>query len=266
MIKLIASDLDGSLLNDEKQIAEAFWPLEKELRKKGIQFVAASGRPYQSMVADFERIKDDIYFITDNGSYIVYKGKELFSDVLSHQSLERFMQIAKTVENAFPVFCGKDIAYMEPNDPDVLKHALQYYRTYEIVEDLLQVKDPVLKVSICDLSGSEHNSYPKFKHLEDEFKVAVSGVIWLDITGLNANKGTALQRLQKMLNISYEETLVFGDYMNDLEMMQAARYSYAMKNAHPDIIKAANYITAHDNNNNGVVETIKEICLMHPVQ
>lgn len=198
MIKLIASDLDGSLLNDEKQIAECFWPLEEELRKKGIQFVAASGRPYQSMVADFERIKDDIYFITDNGSYIVYRGKELFSDVLPHEALVKFMQIAKTIENAFPVFCGKDIAYMEPNEPEVLQHALQYYRTYEIVENLLLVKDPILKVSICDLGGSEHNSYPKFKYLEKEFKVAISGEIWLDITGLNANKGTALKRLQKM--------------------------------------------------------------------
>lgn len=49
--------------------------------------------------------------------------------------------------------------------------------------------------------------------------------------------------------------------MNDIEMMQTAQYSYAMKNAHPDIIKAANYITEYDNNNNGVIEVIKQICL-----
>ena len=259
MIKLIVSDLDGSLLNDAKEISADFWVLEQALREKNIQFVAASGRPYQSMIADFERIKNDIYFISDNGSYIVYKGKELYSDALSRKALQEFLQVSRTVENAFPIFCGKDIAYMEPNDPEVLKHALQYYREYEIVNDLMQVNDDILKVSICDLNGSEGNSYPKFKYLENDFKVAVSGPIWLDITNLHTNKGTALEKLQALLKITPEETMVFGDYLNDLEMIKDALYSYAMKNAHPDILNAANYVTAFDNNNDGVVKTIRDI-------
>ena len=56
--------------------------------------------------------------------------------------------------------------------------------------------------------------------------------------------------------------MVFGDYLNDLEMMQNAKYSYAMKNAHPEIIKVSNFVTKYDNNENGVVRTIRELGLV----
>ena len=78
--------------------------------------------------------------------------------------------------------------------------------------------------------------------------------------GGSANKGVALQHIQKVLNIKPEETMVFGDMFNDLEMIQGAHHSYAMKNAHPEIIKAANFVTAFDNNNSGVVDVIKKVC------
>ena len=79
---------------------------------------------------------------------------------------------------------------------------------------------------------------------------------------LTANKGNAISGIQKELDISPEETLVFGDYLNDLEMMQNAKYSYAMKNAHPEFIKSSKYVTTFSNNENGVLKTIDELGLL----
>ncbi|OED35868.1 hypothetical protein AB832_05970 [Flavobacteriaceae bacterium (ex Bugula neritina AB1)] len=128
----------------------------------------------------------------------------------------------------------------------------EYYGKYEIVSNLSEITDDqCLKIAICNQKGSEQYLYPALKHLEDRLKVKVSGEIWLDLSHMNANKGYALQKLQKTLNISTEETMVFGDYNNDLEMMGQAKYSFAMENAHPNIKAQANYSTK-TNDENGV--------------
>ena len=89
--------------------------------------------------------------------------------------------------------------------------------------------------------------------------MAVAGAIWLDITNATASKGNAIKAIQEKLKVLPEETLVFGDYLNDLDMIENAGYSYAMKNAHPQILKAAKYITELDNNHFGVTHTIKQL-------
>ena len=80
----------------------------------------------------------------------------------------------------------------------------------------------------------------------------------MDLGKLDTSKGMAIKMTQQNLGISYDETMVFGDYLNDYSMMLEGKYSYAMKNAHPQLKEVANFITEKDNDNNGVVETIKE--------
>ena len=77
---------------------------------------------------------------------------------------------------------------------------------------------------------------------------------------MNANKGTAIDIIQKKFNISKKETMVFGDYLNDLEMMSTGKYSFAMKNAHPLLKEHCNF-TAESNNDNGVIKAIKKYVL-----
>ncbi|WP_416173829.1 HAD-IIB family hydrolase, partial [Clostridium perfringens] len=93
----------------------------------------------------------------------------------------------------------------------------------------------ILKVTICDFSASEFNSNNYYNEYRDKLQVTVSGEIWLDITAKGVNKGVAINKIQDMLGISHKETMVFGDYLNDLEMMGSAYYSYAMENAHDDL-------------------------------
>ncbi|GAB3424010.1 HAD family hydrolase [Niabella aquatica] len=259
MIKLIAIDLDGSLLNDEKKLPPDFWQVIPQVFEKGITVVIASGRPFHNVSAVFERIKDQLYFACDNGSFVVHANEEVLVSRLDESSIKNFIEISRSIKDVYPVLCSKHIAYLEDCNESFKKQALTYYQEFRIVEDLTMVDDMIVKISLCDLAGSETNSYPFYKPFENDFKIAVAGKIWLDITNINGSKGNAIKAIQRRLNIEAEETLVFGDYLNDLDMIQNAGYSYAMKNAHPAILRAAKYITELDNNQGGVTDTIKKL-------
>jgi hydroxymethylpyrimidine pyrophosphatase-like HAD family hydrolase len=84
----------------------------------------------------------------------------------------------------------------------------------------------------------------------------------LDISNLNSNKGTAIKFLQEKMNITPEQTMVFGDYLNDLEMLEAATFSFAMKNAHEEVKKTARFMT-ENNSNLGVEKIIEQVLKAH---
>lgn len=257
-IKLIVSDLDGTLLDKNHQLPTDFWKVEQELFDNDIMFAIASGRQLYNIIQLFDRIKDRMLFLAENGTFAYYKGQDLFINPLDKNNSNEFIKIGRTIPHSNVIFCGKNSAYVESTDERFLTEVRKYYSKLEIVDDLTQVEDIVLKVTICDFGDVPTNSYPYFKSFENDFKVAISGAIWLDITSFTANKGVAIEKIQQNLNISKEETMVFGDFLNDYEMMQTAKYSFAMKNAHPEIIKISNYLTDFDNNNDGVTQTIKE--------
>jgi Cof subfamily protein (haloacid dehalogenase superfamily) len=260
MIKLIATDMDGSLLNDNHEINIEFWDVFKEIRKKDIIFSAASGRQYYSLLKNFDSIKNDMLFIAENGTYVIQNGKELFSVTLDKEHVLKFIEIGRQIPETDLVVCGKKSAYMESNNENLISEISKYYPRFKIVEDLTKIDDEILKVSLCDFLGSEKNSHKYFKSYEAEFNVAISGENWLDITHILANKGMAIKKIQEIFKITPSETMVFGDFLNDLDMIKNAKYSYAMENAHPLLKKEANFI-ADSNNNNGVVKKIKEIVL-----
>ena len=159
------------------------------------------------------------------------------------------------------IFCGKKKAYIENDNPKFIEEVEKYYTRYEIVEDITKVDDEALKITLCDLTGAEENSFPYVKKYSEKYKVAVSGFIWIDITQKDINKGVGLRILQEKLGITKEETMVFGDYLNDYELMLEGAYSFAMENAHPDLKKIAKY-NGGDNNDSGVVKSIKRHILL----
>ena len=255
--------MDGTLLNSKGELSELFYPVFAKLKADGIRFAAASGRQYFNLEKRFESLKEDVIFVAENGSYIMYQNQELYLQPLENDIAKSLIQTARQIPNAFAIFCGKKNAYVESSAPELWAQFTKYFERYELVENLLEITDDeCLKISICDLAGSATNSYPHFKTWEEQIQVKVSAGIWLDMSHKLANKGRALEVLQQKYGISPEQTMVFGDYLNDLEMMGQAHYSYAMENAHADIKKAARF-RAKSNDENGVIEVLNEllICL-----
>lgn len=255
-IRLIATDMDGTLLNSNHEVNDSFWPVFRKLKDQGIIFVAASGRQYYNLLKALDAVKDEVIFAAENGSYVVFQDQEIHVQATDHDIVRELIHISKNIPNTYPIICGKKKAYVQNDEPEFLDHLKLYFERYEIVEDLLKVEDDqFLKFTLCDLAGSEGNSYPHYKQFETTLQVKVSGPIWLDISHKQANKGKAMEVLQAKFGVSFEETMVFGDYFNDLEMLQKGAYSYAMANAHEDVKKVARFV-AKSNDENGVVEVL----------
>lgn len=257
-VKLVVSDMDGTLLNSKGEVSNRFFELFDELQKHQIHFTAASGRQYNSIVHKLAAIKNDIFVIAENGG-IAKKGDEvLLLNTFKPERLAEIIPILRTIDDSYIVLCGKDSAYIETSDEKFIEMFHEYYTTYTVVDDLTKIINEIdfLKIAVYHFDSSEKHIYPKIKHVEKDFLLKVSGQHWLDISDANANKGNALRTVQKSLKITKEETLVFGDYHNDLEMLEEAFFSFAMKNAHSDVKKIARFET--ESNNDFGVEKILE--------
>ncbi|MEG1616985.1 MAG: Cof-type HAD-IIB family hydrolase [Bacteroidales bacterium] len=258
-VKLIATDMDGTLLNSQHEMDPRVLSLFETFKKKGVLFAAASGRQLYNLENRFPTIKEDMLFLAENGSFVRYKGEELLLQALEPEWVKHFILLAREVPDSHIIFCGKSKAWTESNDPRFLAEVHQYFDRHEVVDDLLQVQDDCLKVTLCNLDkGAALGSFPYFEKYTEEFQVKVSGKIWLDISHKLANKGRALETVQKHFGITPEETMVFGDYLNDVEMMKQASFSFAMANAMPEVKEAANYETL-SNDEGGVVHILERV-------
>jgi Cof subfamily protein (haloacid dehalogenase superfamily) len=259
-VKLVVSDMDGTLLNTKGEVSAEFFNLFKKLQEKNITFCAASGRQHNSIVSKLDAIKDDIYVIAENGGVAKQGSKVLLSNFLETKKILQLIPILRTIEGANMVLCCDGEAFIESKDERFIKHFQEYYHSFQQVEDLeVTAKNrPSFKIAVYHFDSSEDFIYPVISHFKEEVLLKISGKNWLDISDEKANKGNALRQVQALLNVTKAETMVFGDYHNDIEMMQEADFSFAMDNAHKDIKALAKFST-ESNDNNGVEKVIKEL-------
>jgi hypothetical protein len=258
-IRLIATDMDGTLVDDAKQIHDELWPLVDELHARGITFCPASGRQYYNLVQEFGDVAGEMVFIAENGTYVVAHGREITSDGLGLDVARQLVRRIRGIPEAGAILCGKRSAYIERRDPPFVTQARTYYARLRIVEDLLEVADDdVLKVTVYDFVSGEHNTAPRLSDMRYTHQVVISGPHWVDVLSPTASKGHALRQVQAALGVAPDQTMAFGDFLNDLEMMDAATYSFAMANAHPLLKERARWV-APANNANGVVRTIRAV-------
>ncbi|SNR16969.1 HAD family hydrolase [Tenacibaculum jejuense] len=257
-VKLIVTDLDGTLLNSNHEVSDLFFELFSKIKKHNILFTAASGRPLYGIREKLGKIENDIIIVAENGGLAIKNGKTLLSTAMEENNLFMINELLNTLPEAHPVFCTRDKAFTTSNNPELLKLLAEFYKNYDTINSVNDIKEPVYKIAIYHEVSTEQFLYPHLKHLEENFKVKVSANHWVDISEMKANKGDAVELIQKEYNISYEETLVFGDYNNDLEMLKRAHFSYAMENAHPQVKETANFSTK-SNNHFGVETILKQL-------
>lgn len=258
-IRLIATDIDGTLLNTRHELSERFYPVYNALRARGILFAFASGRQFHNLHSYFSPVNEDALFVAENGNYVYHAGKELLVRRLDAERVRELVQSIHGIPEAFVVLCGKDGAYVSSEEPRFVTELTKFYTKYETVADLGEVAgNDILKVTVCDLLGSETNSFPLLSHWNAHMKVKVSARTCLDISAMEGHKGFAISLIQQLNGISPEQTMVFGDYLNDLEMLRQAHFSYAMENAHPEVKATARFRTG-SNDEEGVVRVLEEV-------
>lgn len=260
MVKLIATDMDGTLLNGNHEIPKDFKDTINALKEKDVMFAISTGRNYLDISYKFDDYKDELLFICENGTGIYYKDECIYSKFLEKDTIKQLVELGREVDNAYPMLCGTKGLYLE--DEEALKQLnILFPMNVPVtkVDSLLDVEDGIFKVNMFDLTDAETNSYSIFKSANiDGVTLTPSGKYWLDMSSFGTNKGLAIKKVQDMFDIDYKETMVFGDHLNDLEMMKSAYYSYAMKNGHDDVKEIANFETKYTNEEGGVTKTIKE--------
>ncbi|MBE8950177.1 MAG: HAD family phosphatase [Quinella sp. 3Q1] len=261
MIKIIFSDMDGTLLTNENKLPDGFDEMIAELKRRNVIFAPASGRQIFSLYRSFGKYRDEFLFLAENGTLVIYRGEEIFSCPLGVENALNVLAVAKDFENILRVYCGKKDAYiLREQDKPEYKIELEKYFTHNItVDSFAEVDDVPLKVALFDPTGnSKENVYDKLTAFRDTLQVVLSSDYWVDTMSPNISKGVAVKNIQRVMNFKPEECAAFGDYLNDCEMLQAVGYSFAMANAHPAVKNFARFETA-SNDEAGVLVGIRRL-------
>ena len=245
MIKLIASDLDGTiLLQNAQSVDDSLFETIHKISEKGIIFAPASGRQYNSLKMLFEPVEKDLMYIAENGALVMYKGEVLFKSPMNRKIAMEIVEDIYEHCNCEVLISGLNTAYIKPKAKEYLHRMTSVVKyTTSVIESFDDIQEDILKVSVCDISGIKNSEEYFTKKWSDKVLTAVSGELFLDFTANGVNKGTAIKNVQEKLGISPVECMAFGDNYNDIEMLDNVGHSYAMERAVEDIKKHAKYIT-----------------------
>ncbi|AZG46679.1 Sugar phosphatase YbiV [Gordonia insulae] len=260
-VRLVVTDMDGTLLDAAKRIPDSLWPLLDDLGRRGIVFSPASGRQAATLIHQLGHAVPGLVVIAENGSVVARDGEVLNVVHLDMAAVKAVLARARGLAaegsaDIGVVLCAPDRAYIERSDDAFLEQVSPYYYAHEVVDDLSRVDADFVKVAVYDFGGIETVTAPEIMAIDGAMEVVVSGEHWLDVMAPGVDKAVAVRAVQQRLGISPAQTMVFGDYLNDLAMLDTADWSYAMANAHPRILAAARHL-APSNEEDGVVRTVR---------
>ncbi len=262
MIKLIASDLDGTLLDDKKRLPKDFFEVLGKLNERGIHFAVSSGRTFGAVGHLFpEEYRGKMDFICDNGACILLGGKLTKVYELERGVFEALLSACEEIGDMRILVCAHSGTYHLSYDSEFDAEVAKYYKNHIVTDDLRSIDETIYKIAVCDRRGTMEHGKPALDSIfGDKLNVQASGEVWMDVMAAGINKGAALTGLREALGITKEETMAFGDYFNDVEMLSAAGWSFCMENGHEDVKKLCRYI-AGSNNEGGVTKAIRQYAL-----
>lgn len=263
-IKMIAVDMDGTFLNDQKEYnVSRFNKLFSLMQEKNIKFVVASGNQYFQLRSFFPILHKSITFVAENGANIITENEPFYNAELDEEIILNTLALLENLQPTNLIICGKNSAYVSDKISNEAFISAQFYypkiKKIKNLYDIANEEDAIFKFA---LSFDEKNAQENLLHLQNSLKnnlVPVSsghGDIDLIIPGIHKLRG--LKLLAKKWNIKDEEIATFGDSGNDIEMIQQMKHSFAMSNAQQSIKDAATTIIG-SNNSEAVLDTIQSI-------
>lgn len=246
MIKLIASDLDGTLLlNGAQELPEELFPLIKKLKEMGILFVAASGRQYANMKRLFAPVLDDMAFICENGAMAIQDEHVLYVNGFDKELVREILETIDAKEGCEFTCSTKDFYYLMPKTEefyDLMANVIK--NVCKKINSLDEITESCMKLAVYDKNGMNDQLVSFWKErFSDRCSVVTSGNAWLDFIPYETNKANGIRKFQEVLKIAPEECIVFGDEYNDIEMLKCVPHSFAMEHAKEGVKAHAAYLT-----------------------
>lgn len=258
-IKLIAADMDGTFLDDHGEYDRGrFAKIYQALRKRGIQFVIASGHQAVEL-AQFFADFPDIWLIGGNGAELMNRDAGLSAETFSRTATQQVLKVLAAYPELQVALCGTHtVSVLQTANPAFVAQMRSYYYQVASVADFDQVTDPVVKFDLICAPEQTNQLLYELKPKLAEIAVPVSGGQGsMDLIQPGMHKGRALKRLGARLHIKPEEMVAFGDGTNDLEMLHYVKTGVAMQNA-PANVKANATAVTGTNLDSGVLHYIEQ--------
>lgn len=243
-LKLIASDLDGTLLLDGAQeLNENTCTLIRKLTDAGILFTAASGRQYANLQRLFAPVKDEIAYICENGCLSFYRDECICFEQMDENLAHDLISAVSEKEGCEVLVSGKKTSWICPKDMSYYRHMKDVVHNHvTLTDDLHHIPEPYFKISLYQKGGLTDVS-DWTERFSGRCNVSAGGTEWLDMMPPGVSKATAFSALLKKLDIRAEDTVVIGDNENDREILQAAGIPAAVRSARSDIKSICRYET-----------------------
>lgn len=243
MIKLAVSDVDGTLVEEGKGgLNPEYYDVIRQLHKKNIQVIVASGRSYSSIMSLFHPVEDLVWVIADGGGVVKTTGDIQCVKSIPNDWAKELWKDMSQIPTAEATFCCPEIVYI-PNDHTFMSKVLRdgYKMNLKAQNGWTDFPpEPANKISLfCKENIAELSQKYILPQWHDKLYTVIAGEWWLDCMMPGINKGAALQAILDEFGYTPDEVMATGDNMNDLEMITLAGTGLAVSSARDEVKKAA---------------------------
>ena len=256
-IRLIASDMDATLLDERGCLPAGFEQTVHALAALGIRFAPASGRPLYTLEELFPTLRDELVFIGDNGGAIRWRGQDLFTSEMDPADW-RALSAQARAQGSVAVLCGLESAYVERQYRQYDAVMKQFYTSVTYVDRLETVTSPADKFTLYFPGHDSRQAFDAVYHRLDSFSVTVAGECWIDIMNAGVTKGAALEVLGRAWDLPPECMMAFGDTYNDAEMLRTAKYGFLMENGSAPLRRNVPFL-APSHREAGVMQILQKV-------
>lgn len=252
-------DIDGTILMPDHSYSESTVEAIKQLTAKNIHVFIATGRPLHEIIGLGSELGIENY-IGYNGASAIYQGKEIVHEPMDKQIIQQFLELAKSKQHEMVLYTNRQNYFTAMDDP-VTKAFIETFQMKENTNDLDMKTAQILGVTLMKLKEEDASDYEITENIHLS-RVNVPGMQHAyDVIRGNVNKGEAIKQVLQHLNLNKEQTIAFGDGLNDKEMLSTAGTGFAMGNADPKLLPYASHRTT-EVSEDGIFNGLKQLGLV----
>ena len=232
-IKIVATDMDLTLLHDDKSMPAGIAERIDALYERGILFCAASGRPAPALRLSFPNNHARMAMVCDNGANVYVNDNPIYKDKMDVELYQSVLTRVVESGEGVPVLCAYDEAYALARDYEHHSEVSIYYKAINYLESFEGLDVDANKVSVYYPTWNSKEQFDTIYQPEfgDKLYVTCAGAEWIDFMNIGIDKGSGMRRLAEHAGVDLADIAAFGDTYNDIPMLDIVGHSYVMGNA-----------------------------------